>query len=467
MSITNVKNIIDKVMIPYILVYELMLTARLVGVYSLIPSKFDTIIFSFLALLGLIIIFINFCQAIKEKNYYRYNYLLVFFIIAIVVSTFISSSSNLMSNLKLILWQILLMFIVYDAARIPNAKKLFNYAERLLLVASFVIIIISLGMFFLRFTYVEKVDNLYYGLRMGFFENRLYGLFYDPNFGATISVVSIVLSVKRIYQHKALYRSISMVNVIIQLFYVALSGSRTALLELIIISGTGTFFIIYQISKERRIYPKLLKSVLSLIIVSLMTLLLITGIKKISISLVNLFSNDSLNFVVENTNKRENNSEDEVTLTRKDVSKKEDISNDRFELWKSAVEIFKTTPVFGTTSRNLVSYARSNLPDNYIGKSAHTPHNFFFYLLATTGLLGTLPFMIFLFRRIWQSLNRLFIVGSVFDSEFLFDNLVVLTILVSASFLTDIVMVNRIGGFLFWLYLGKIVANFTQKETVI
>lgn len=467
MSITNTKKLVEKIMIPYILLYEIMLLGRLIGLYSLIPSQFDTFIFTLLAFVGIVIILVEFFYAITERNFRRYNYLLIFFILAIILSTLFNHSENVISNLKLVLWQVMLMFVIYEAAKNPESKKIFKYVELIILVASFLIVTISLGMFFMRFSYIEKVDKLYYGLRMGFVENRLYGLFYDPNFGATISVVAIVISVKDIYRKILLPRMFNYLNVVFQLAYIALSGSRTAILELTIIVGIGTFFITYQVTKKDEIYLRLLKSILILVCSSAIIFFGIFGLKKGLTLLVNTLPGEGTNIVVSDDQKVVSEDMDKVTLTRKDVSAKEDISNDRFALWESAVEIFETTPIFGTTPRNLVNYARENLPNNYIAQSAHTPHNFFFYLLATTGLLGTLPFIAFLLRRMWQSLYQLFTTKDVFTNDFLFDNLVVLTILISACFLTDIVMVNRIGGFFFWLYLGKITTNFSARKTVI
>lgn len=36
-------------------------------------------------------------------------------------------------------------------------------------------------MFFIQYSYTAPLDKIYNGLRIGFFENRLYGVFADPN----------------------------------------------------------------------------------------------------------------------------------------------------------------------------------------------------------------------------------------------------------------------------------------------
>ncbi|EGO9035163.1 O-antigen ligase domain-containing protein, partial [Enterococcus faecalis] len=47
---------------------------------------------------------------------------------------------------------------------------------------------------------------------------------------------------------------------------------------------------------------------------------------------------------------------------------------------------------------------------------------------------------------------------------FLRNVLIVLTILVSAMFLTELILVNKIGTFLFWLYLGSVSSQLVKNN---
>ena len=42
----------------------------------------------------------------------------------------------------------------------------------------------------------------------------------------------------------------------------------------------------------------------------------------------------------------------------------------RFSIWKSSVEIFKTSPIYGTSPRNLLSYAHDKLPNTFISQKS-------------------------------------------------------------------------------------------------
>ena len=134
------------------------------------------------------------------------------------------------------------------------------------------------------------------------------------------------------------------------------------------------------------------------------------------------------------------------------------MSNNRFALWKSSFEIFQSSPLVGSSPRNLVNYAQKELPNTFIARKKQTSHNFIFYLLATTGLLGTIPLLVFLGIKIWNTLRQLFMRTIKDYDSYVLNTMAVLAILISAMFLTELVLVNKIGSFIFWLYLGGISA---------
>lgn len=77
-----------------------------------------------------------------------------------------------------------------------------------------------------------------------------------------------------------------------------------------------------------------------------------------------------------------------------------DISNRRFDIWKSAVEIFKTSPVFGISRANILPYVDDNLPDSYLVTNEYmrfdSMHNMFFEILVSQGAVGLITFLTFI-----------------------------------------------------------------------
>ena len=76
-----------------------------------------------------------------------------------------------------------------------------------------------------------------------------------------------------------------------------------------------------------------------------------------------------------------------------------DISNRRFAIWGSGLEIFKKNVLFGTTFSGFLPYAKENLPDTYIVNNDYldmeTLDNDFMNLLVSDGALGFICFAVF------------------------------------------------------------------------
>ncbi|PZL70281.1 O-antigen ligase domain-containing protein [Enterococcus plantarum] len=451
--IKKANEILDKVEIPFILVWEFMLILRMISTYSLIPSKFDSIIFTIISLVGGLLLIRNGVDWFQKRQ--RPSVLLLLFTLVLIVTSVINRQTGLTANFKLIIWQVLLFFVVYEIGK-KNQKKLFKLVEKILVFTWLVLVIISLGMFFVQFKYTAPLDKLYYGIRMGFVENRLYGVFVDPNYAATISVVAICFSLHLFTEAKVkLYKGLLIVSVILEFLFVVLSGSRTATIEIMAITVVWVFFYFYYNKKSTALIQRLIYSAVVSLIAVVALFLLMDVTQKVSVVSAEAVSKV---IVIKNVEK------DNISLDRPDTGEDADISNSRFKLWNSAFEIFETKPLVGTSPKGMIPYAKKHLSNTWISIKEQTPHNFMFYLLATTGLLGTIPFMIFILYNVFKSLRTLFKMNTRNYTEYLFQSLIVLTILISACLITDIVLVNRLGAMMFFLYIGRLNSK-NEKET--
>lgn len=77
-----------------------------------------------------------------------------------------------------------------------------------------------------------------------------------------------------------------------------------------------------------------------------------------------------------------------------------DVSNRRFDLWKSGLEIYRLKPIFGVSIFNAVAFAQEQLPTTYlINNDAgifDSLHNAFLNVLMGQGIVGFVIFMIFI-----------------------------------------------------------------------
>ncbi|MFV0559124.1 MAG: O-antigen ligase family protein [Enterococcus sp.] len=451
MNLTKIHSYSERSKNPFLLVFGITLIIRIVNYYSLIPSKFDTLLFTGITVWAFIITMMD----ILTRNFKldKTDYLLVVFLGAILISTFVNGPTGVVDNIKLLIWQFIYLFAVFRIGKDASHRTIFPLFEKILIGCWNLLVLISLGMFVVNYSYVESFDKFYNGFRAGFVENRLYGMFADPNFASATSVAIIFLALKMFLSKKNKFTSVySILTIVLQTLYVILSGSRTSEIALFTCAFFVAFFMMYhRLSKTMLV--KLLFSFLCALLVSGLTLGVLEAGKNVAPKVATITARHVPGRVKQDP---ETKTKEEISLRRADVADKDDVSNNRFALWKSSFEIFESSPIVGSSPRNIFEYAEENLPTTFIATKKQTSHNFVFYLLATTGLLGTVPFLVFLIIKIWQTLKRLFTENVVSYDVFLLDTMVVLAILISALFLTELVLVNKIGSFIFWLYLGGI-----------
>lgn len=468
MNIEIYKKMCNKIELPLIILWECLLIIRTVSLYSLLPSRLDTLLFSIISLLGIVVLVKNSIEWIYRKR--KYDIFLIIFIVAALLSSIYFGSEIITGNIKIIFWQVLLIFVIYENGKLG---KYFPVIEKILVCFWFALIFISLILFFTKVSITIPLSKLYYGIRFGFVENRLFGVFVDPNYAATISVVVVLISLSFIRRTSSLIKRIFLIaNIIFQTFYIALSGSRTALVEIVICLFVGVFFVTVQKNKQLiTIVKGIVLSTISVVVV----ISIISVTQNLSLKIANAYSTPQIiqNYVADVNSKRVNKNDKividdkkNINLNRKDVENNSDISNNRFNLWKSAFEIFKETPIFGTSPRGLIPFAQKNMPDTLIGKNGQSPHNFFFYSLAAVGLLGTIPLILFLIYNIIRTIINLWSSRDSYNYDFLFTILTTLTLLISGSLLPDLVFFNKLGSFLFWMYLGKVVNQNKKIESL-
>ena len=134
-----------------------------------------------------------------------------------------------------------------------------------------------------------------------------------------------------------------------------------------------------------------------------------------------------------------------------------DISNLRFRIWSSAVDIFKTSWLFGVSPRNALSYAKDVLPGAFIAQRGYDAHNFYVATLLYTGISGSLTLGIFLVKSAY-SIAKHYIENKFLISDAFFNSMIasVLCIAASGMFLSEILFITTVGSFFFWLFLGSI-----------
>lgn len=370
-----------------------------------------------------------------------------------LVSCMINVKYGIIGNIKSFIWLLLQFFLLYtvdDTAEDSYYKKEAFLLMRLYTIIIFITSLIALVMAILH---IEQVTEGVGGtIIRGVYAGRLYGEYTDPNYGAMFAVIAIFFS-SYICQHSSYLpaRFFFSGNVLIQCAYCFLSGSRTAILALLICVFIGLALWVYKrFIRENALRHKFWKIFISIIVTVFVIGILFLLYRACRAHLTNAPA-------VEVEEAAEH-------YIGRDLSSS-DFTSGRFKIWFSGIQVWKTAPFFGTSPRNLLPYAKAVLPDTYIATENYVAmHNVFLDLLVETGVLGLLSVLGFIgYMAVWIFKRW----GRTAYEDFPYSLCLALTVIaigISACFLTEILFINSVGAFFFWSCLGYLVHFINRRE---
>lgn len=359
-------------------------------------------------------------------------------LVAMCVICVISIGLNLRYDLKdnfiyLIYWAFyFFMFYAQDnRATAEQVKKPFHIAGHIFNVGAFVLALISLLMMYDNFS--EIVNILDSRVIRGFTHGRLYGAHLSPNHGAIIGGMAIVLSVYFMGKYRSFaYTAFGVVNILIQFLYIVFSDSRSGTLCL---TAGLTLYVFFAAAFSSRLKTlKLRKLIIAFVTVATAACVLFApGITQ---DIYNDYALSRRTPPVTTTApttpepttpapttpapttpelttpapKPDKDKQPPVIDRGYDLS--QDISNRRFDVWKSGFEIFKERPLFGLTFRGFLPYAIENMPDTYIVANDHrqmdTLDSDIMNLLVSNGIFSLIAFIAFTVWVLIYLLRRVF-----------------------------------------------------------
>ena len=373
----------------------------------------------------------------QKRSIFIYNKWLILFLIISTISCF-SNFDGFPANVKRVLWSaIYLLFLFSDddlSSLVKETKDIFSSIV-------FFLSLVSLGMFFANYENVFPL--LDYVVYMGFTDFRLFGAYMDPNYASVLSILCIIFCLENLMKKR--YVKFSVLNLIVQIFYMSLANSRTCMVSLFILSFFVSFFSLYNKFKFNKVLNISL-SVLSSFFCAFLCLLSLKFSSTIMIKSASLL-NSSITC-------------DEFQFDRINIDESLDYSSGRLEIWKSAFEIFKKKWLLGTSPGNIKNYAENYFPDCIIAeRHYYAMHNVFIDVFTSVGLIGGLVFLLFLLKFLIRII-KIYIKRINENGEYNLDLDVlvssVLAISISSMFLSDIMFFNKLSAFFFWLFLGEI-----------
>lgn len=443
----------------YMVLFLFVLMGRFVSLYWVIPHFFDTLAFAgFLFFSGIFVVI----DLLSEKKIFKAQDIifLALFFASCTISCLIRINYGWSDNLKSLMSIALSLFFLYPCSVVMNKDKFEDIVvliQKITVISWMVFSLISI------YTFVIQYSNIFYihGTRilLGCIENRLFGIFSDPNYASVVSIISMIFSVAILnYKNQGSFiRIISIINIITQFIYIVLGASRTGEVCLLVVIFISGFVYSYKFNNNKKIIALIVR-ILVLACTCLAVHFLIEYTRIIlsyipSLVGISCSGNSSLSIGLY-----------QISMERPDVAENSDISNLRFRIWGSAMDIFKTTWLFGASPRNALKYAKDVIPDAFIVQRGYDAHNFYVATLFYTGVMGAVFLGIFLIKNA-LSIIRYYLAKNFCVNDSLFNSAVisVICIAVSGMFLSEILFITTVGSFLFWMFMGYIVNTIKER----
>ena len=422
----------------------------IVAVYCMcgliVPLQFisaNKVVAGGMTLLGILLATYN---LVIKKVYLKIKtieYLLLFFAFNIITSILVISygySTNIKNALIFYIY-FLTVFPIFTGITREEGKKIYDYFFYTVTVLNTFGVLVSLIQFVLLKGYrVHDYKGLY--IRQGFVESRLFGILASPNYLSLISLIVIIFLVLKICSFEKVYRYISIVAIVLNFIYIVLSGSRTAFICMMIAAVIYSIVMFYQKGNIKSLF----KVVLAIVVVLF------------SYRAVNFTSEQYLKFNKERLevqDKKLENKDNNLSLERTDTSE-ENISNNRFAIWKSTASFVPKKPIFGYSGGNWYEIGKKTNPDEYIIKEHYLTHNGYLEILFYNGLAGfismgifVLSFFISLVKRIFRDKKE-----DLVNKDLLSIIMILMVILVSNLFLSSTFYGISLLGIILFLMAG-------------
>lgn len=451
--IANKMNSIRKYYILFFLSW--LLLSRIVPFVNWIDGgsfSINSLVYNLLAFFGCVYILLD---LLTKRTLFKapLGILLLAFGVVIGISSLLNIEYGWSDNFKTIVWTMIHFFVMFSfdysvpKEKVKSEIRLFGHT---LVLLNFIPVVISLIQFFLNVSYVEPYQQ--YPRNQGFVQGRLYGVFTDPNYAAVIALVAIMVSIFFIYRYRKKWYMVALniINIAVQIPFVILTGSRTAMVVgAVMMLVALCAFLKKELSENENRRQKVI-AIVAGVSLFMVLVMIYEPIRVGCMDIREAISEEP--GITTPSDPGEDPGEDPGDDGRVDS----DISNLRFEIWETGFNIFLDKPIFGVSPRNVSPYCEKVYPDSIIVKSSKNyagVHSVYVGLLTNSGILGAFSMLSFM------SIGAFTIIKALLkkNNNYMITTgclIAVAAIAVEGVFCGDIIFTNLTGGLIFWLAFG-------------
>jgi len=473
----------DRIKTALFVIFAAFVALREVTVLDRITGS--SIVTAGILLMGLVVIF---CDVFINRTCFnnRKTDILFAFLCCTGISCLVNIRYGWSANVKCLCEMVLFFFMLFPSVSSYDRERKTKLLNTVLITVStlwFILCFISIGMFLFKIEYLIKTES--FGIaNQGFSSeySRLWGLFQDPNYAGYVSVATILADIYffRIAKKKVPVGIGCAINILTQLAYITLSGSRSS--EVVL--PCALFLYIFYASRTLLSRKKLVLSAATAVASALVCLIIVFAntrmlplTQKAAQQLpesVQASVTACYDFAYNNSGKElatkeeyiesqkellgddfelPDDDEDTTVIVRGDKTKLEgDFSNGRFARWKQTITIWTNSPIIGTSPRNIIAFAKDYYPDSLMARRQIVSHNGFIDVLVSTGIIGIACFLFFFVTVLIDIIRKYFRFEN--DEAFAITTAIAFTFAISAIFVSDLFFIITIGAFMFWFNLG-------------
>lgn len=289
---------------------------------------------------------------------------------------------------------------------------------------------------------------------IGMYQNRLWGL-YNPNVGATLAVISIVLTVFSIgVICNKKWNVFAKINIVLQYFIIVLTMSRTATYSTIIVLAIFVMISLPMLVSKiksietNRIWVRVVAGILAAVIAFTVIRCgeyAFTGVKAIT-------ANAS-----------------SVSTRRADTDSESvgGILNGRQYIWKAGVKVFKRSPIIGVTKESIYRYGRKNIETLTHRRAFRTGglHNIYLTILVASGVVGFLIMSVFAIFAIKDVFKRSKTIKAIQENQWYIAGVFLIgTILCMEFFEARILYELNIHFLIFWMIASDVLSAHRNED---
>lgn len=270
------------------------------------------------------------------------------------------------------------------------------------------------------YQYVEQISYRYVvdplakdssSTRQGFYDNRLFGIFYTLNHAAYISLFFLVIAVVCTFRERSMWARLGLsLAALVLLCHIILSGSRSAMLSLVICSAVLTWALVRNALKGHG--PSRFAIPVGAAILA--AILCFGGYQGLKDGLTHLpYLRSLLSYHQQTDDPTAPSDPDPEPDYNEDILDRDgleaDVSNGRISIWKDYVSLYPQVGPIGLSPGNympyvlenhpdlyIVEYVRVHYPDKYQSGIAYHVHSGYMMVYVSAGILGLLCLVAFM-----------------------------------------------------------------------